>query len=78
MNRYFFDLHNGSGIVPDEEGRALPTRESVEAEVGRILTDVARDELPDHALGVATVVVRDDSGGTICVGSLSFSKSWLS
>jgi hypothetical protein len=77
MDRYFFDLHNGEGAVRDEHGRELASRESIETEIGRILLDVARDELPGQATGIASVIVRDTSGKTVSIGNLSFSKSWL-
>lgn len=70
--RYFFDVHNGSGELKDETGLMLEN-DDVPREVARIVTDIARDELPvDQQRGIVTIKVRDDSGAAISVGSLTF------
>jgi hypothetical protein len=45
MRRYFFDVHDGSGVVSDEEGMELSTIDAVQSEAARTLGDMARDEL---------------------------------
>ena len=77
MSRFYFDLHNGDGATRDDEGVDLASRDLVSSEVSRILTDVARDELPDRFPGVISVNVRDENGKAIYVGSLSFKSKWL-
>ncbi|TCM56217.1 hypothetical protein C8J36_103592 [Rhizobium sp. PP-F2F-G48] len=77
MSRYFFDLHNGDGPVLDDEGQELATRESVAMEVGRILGDIARDEMPETRNGTIALTVRDDTGRTITVARLTFSNEWI-
>ncbi|WP_426130446.1 DUF6894 family protein [Pararhizobium sp. PWRC1-1] len=71
--RYFFDVHNGDGYVADEMGMLLTSTANIPQEVGRIMSDIARDELPyDEHRGIITVKVRDDNGRPISVGSLTF------
>lgn len=77
MGRYFFDLQNGDGPVRDTEGLELGSRTEISREVGRILLDIARDEIPDQARGTASIVVRDDSGKAVSVANLTFSNLWL-
>ncbi len=77
MRRYYFDLHNGDGPTRDETGVQLASRQSVALEVSRILLEVARDELPYQARAIVSITVRDDSGRTISVASLTFNNEWL-
>ena len=77
MSRYFFDLDNGDGLLRDEIGLDLHSRERVATEASRILSDVARDEIPTHERGVISVKVRDAEGHPIVFTSLSFSIEWL-
>ncbi|WP_454848627.1 DUF6894 family protein [Rhizobium binxianense] len=76
MSRYFFDLKNSDGLMRDEHGAELASREHVPREIKRLLLDVANDELPnDHA--TISVVVRDESGKPISIATLSFRNEWL-
>lgn len=77
MARYYFDLHNGDGPTTDNDGLNLPSKESVTRHVARILTDIARDEMPTEDQAVISVKVRDDSGKIVSVASLTFSSQWL-
>lgn len=77
MSRYYFDLHNGDGPLRDDEGVELYSRASVARQVARILSDIARDELPTQDRSVITVKVRDGTGKTISVSSLTFNTEWL-
>jgi hypothetical protein len=77
MPRYFFDLLNGDGLVRDEMGSELPeSRDTLLREVSRILTDLAREELPDRERGEISVLVRDHSGRSVLSGSLGFRTEW--
>jgi hypothetical protein len=68
MRRYFFDLRDEQGIVPDEEGMVFSNLDAVQDEAARTLADIARDEArrikPPDALHVRqlTIEVRDDHG----------------
>ena len=77
MTRYFFDLINGDGPVADEQGLELASRAAITREVGRILADIARDELPEGQ-GAVQINVRDESGKPILAGCLTFKTEWLS
>ncbi|KQS87882.1 MULTISPECIES: DUF6894 family protein [unclassified Rhizobium] len=77
MSRYFFDLQNGDGPVRDDSGLELDSRAEITREVGRILLDIARDEIPEQPRGTASIVVRDDNGRAVSVANLTFSNLWL-
>ena len=42
LKRYYFDLRDGNGLAPDEEGVELPDIESVQEEAALSLADMAR------------------------------------
>ncbi|MDO9415851.1 DUF6894 family protein [Pararhizobium sp.] len=77
MSRYYFDLHNGDGPTRDEEGQDIKSRADISKEVSRILLDVARDEIPEIDRIIFSVTVRDESGRSISVASLTFNNEWL-
>lgn len=71
--RYFFDVHNGDGEVIDGHGMLVSSADDLPREVGRIMADIAKDEMPyDDHRGIVTVKVRDEEGRAISVGSLTF------
>lgn len=76
MARYYFDLFNGEGPIPDEHGQEIATREDISREVSRILADIAREELPEDNNGVITIKVRNEEGRAVFTGSLSFETHW--
>jgi hypothetical protein len=65
MRRYFFDVRDGEGIIPDEEGMELPTLDAVQDEATHALADMARDKVRstngDGARHL-NIQVRDDNG----------------
>ena len=75
--RYYFDVLNGNGLQQDETGQDFPDRSSLEQEVIRILTDIAREELPTNEAGMIHVEVRDDRAQAIYSGSIALTKRWL-
>ena len=71
--RYFFDIYNGDGQMTDNVGMLISSKSDLPREVARIMSDIARDELPyDERRGIVTVTVRDGDGKSISVGSLTF------
>lgn len=59
--------------MTDDVGMLLPSKADLPREVARIMSDIARDELPyDERRGIVTVTVRDGDGKSISVGSLTF------
>ncbi|TWB88159.1 hypothetical protein FBZ93_119149 [Bradyrhizobium macuxiense] len=43
MVRYFFDIRDGTGLYPDEEGLEFADQRSAEMEAARTLGELARD-----------------------------------
>jgi len=59
--------------VTDDIGMLISSKADLPREVARIMSDIARDELPyDEHRGIVTVKVRDGDGRSISVGSLTF------
>ena len=69
MPHYYFDIRNGHGLIPDEEGLDLPDITAVEDEATRSLADFARDALKhEHATDHPMMIeVRDDDGPVLKV-----------
>jgi len=65
MARYYFDLRDGDGLAPDDEGLELSCFARVQEEAARSLADMARDTIrndhngADHSMAIE---VRDDNG----------------
>ena len=65
MPRYYFDMRDAVGMVPDEEGMELGTIKAVQQEAAQALAYMARDaigEYPNGPLGPMAIEVRDDNG----------------
>lgn len=59
--------------MTDDIGMLISSKADLPREVARIMSDIARDELPyDEHRGIVTVKVRDGDGRSISVGSLTF------
>lgn len=76
MARYFFDLINGHGLERDDEGIELSSSDKVREHVARILTDIAREEMPDANKASIRVNVRDDTDFGVYFGELVFRNGW--
>ncbi|MBW6425200.1 hypothetical protein KX729_27575 [Rhizobium sp. XQZ8] len=76
MARFFFDVINGHGLHRDNDGVELEGPDQVRGEVSRILTEIARDELPSDSTVHIQVNVRDDVGLDIYNGELFFRGGW--
>jgi hypothetical protein len=58
MSRYYFDFHDGSDLIPDEEGLELDDLEAVEHEAMQAALQLGRDWLlRARKVGLS---VRDD------------------
>ncbi|WP_075291487.1 DUF6894 family protein [Pararhizobium arenae] len=77
MGRYFFELHNGDGTTPDDEGMEFSARANIVNEISRLMLDIVREELPDRESGAVSVIVRDETGKVISVSNMSFMNHWL-
>ena len=64
MKRYHFDIRDGGGFTPDEEGLELPDIEAVQQEAALSLADVARDavRISRRNAHLMQIEVRDDNG----------------
>ncbi len=71
MARYFFDVTNGHGFEQDKTGQELQSIELVRRETGRILTDIANDEIPRMEKVRVRVDVRDSDGAKVHFGELN-------
>ena len=71
MRRYFFDVRDGDGVIPDEEGVVLSNLDAVQDEAARALADMARDEVrATNSKGLMrdlAIDVRDDNGAVMRV-----------
>ena len=61
MPRYYFDIVDGQGLVPDDEGIEMADQRSAEIEASKSLTGMARDISPigRHQMSIE---VRTDEG----------------
>ena len=64
MKRYYFDIRDGDGFAPDEEGLELPGIEAAQEEAALSLADIARDavRIPRRNAHLMQIEVRDDNG----------------
>ncbi|MDE3854850.1 DUF6894 family protein [Sinorhizobium meliloti] len=76
MPRYFFDVINGEGPMRDDEGVELPDPDAVRREAAKIVTDLARDEVPKEQAVKIVVNVRDEADAKVFVGQLHYSGDW--
>lgn len=74
MARYYFDVTNGNGLERDDDGQELQSLDQVRREAGRILSDIAKDEIPVSRNVSVKVAVRNVDGVKVHTGELSFSS----
>jgi hypothetical protein len=77
MTRYHFNLRSDDGWTGDVVAVDLASPVDVLVEAGRLLSDVARDELPGRDRLLVFLEVLDSDGCPIFVSSLSFVAEWL-
>jgi hypothetical protein len=73
MARYYFDIREGDIVVPDEEGMAFPSLESVQREAVHTLGDLAKSmtfEIGQPGPQKAAIEVLDDSGPVLQIDFL--------
>jgi len=70
MRRYFFDIHDGEGVISDEEGMELLNMDAVQDEAANALMDIARSRVRsangNGSVRQLTIEVRDEGGLVIC------------
>lgn len=70
MPRYYFDMRDVDGVVPDEEGMELATMKAVQQEAAQALAYMVRGAIAEHPngpVGAMAIEVRDDGGPVLQV-----------
>ena len=62
MVRYFFDVRDNDSLHPDDVGVELPSIDTVKAQAGRTMGEIAKDVLPGSEVRTLAIEVRDDLG----------------
>jgi hypothetical protein len=65
MTRYFFDIHEGDSIAPDEEGLEFPHVEAAQEEAAHSLADLVRDKIRGQPNCHMAIEVRDNAGPVV-------------
>lgn len=77
MPRYFFDIHDGR-VERDDLGHECADLKAAAEHAKRILPDTAADEVPkDGERQAFTVLVSDEEGHPVYLGSLTYTGLWL-
>ena len=72
MTRYFFNVRDGSGLYPDEEGLELPNLRAAELEATASLVDMTRDGIPRMERQHMAVAVREGEEPGFQVGIIFY------
>jgi hypothetical protein len=62
MPRFYFDSHEGSRFIPDDEGLEFNDLEAAEQEAATAAAEMGRDRLPSGDTRDITVEVRNEHG----------------
>jgi hypothetical protein len=77
MPLFFFDVtDDGMSRSPDDIGTEHPNQECIPAEAADLLTNIARDNLPDGSHRAFSVSVRDSEGRVIYKATLTLQGGW--
>ena len=69
MHRYYFDVDEGTGPLPDDEGIVFLDQETGEREAVRLLADIAA-EIFGMDVERISVELRDERGSTVFTACL--------
>ena len=74
MTRYYFDVRDNDGLIPDDEGLELQTLAGVEEEAARSLAEMARDAVlgADEAANYKMAIEARDEQGLVLRVRLAF------
>jgi hypothetical protein len=72
MHRYYFDWHDGTRVMRDEDGLELLDRDAARREAAQGLVDLTKDALPSTEKRELGITVRDESGQQIFTTSIVF------
>lgn len=76
MPIYFFDIDDGHGLVPDEDGCEFASLREARDEAARLLPDLVRESLPLGDSAIFSVKIRDASGQCLGTVRLSLDVEW--
>lgn len=76
MERYFFDIDDGS-LTVDEEGRELAGADAIAAAAMSTLLGIARFEVVTNNERDLPVTVRNEAGDPIYRASVTVKAGWL-
>lgn len=62
MARYFFDIRDGTGLYPDEEGLDCPNQKAAELEAARTLGEIVKEVIPPIDRADVAIEVRTEDG----------------
>ena len=77
MPRFFFDIDDGEHRLQDDDGVELADDQEARMKAISVLPDIAREVLPDGDRRIFVSKVRDATGRTIFMATLSFVAKWL-
>ena len=60
MPRFYFDVREGAGFTPDDEGLEFDSLDAAEREAACAAAEIGRDRLPKGASREVTVEVRNE------------------
>jgi hypothetical protein len=72
MPRYYFDVHEGDRLIPDDIGLVLPDIETARDQATRALAEMARETAPGTARRDIAIEVTDDARTPLLRAGLSF------
>lgn len=65
MRRFFFDVLDPRGMMPDDTGMEFESLEKARREAQRTVGEMVRDAMPDGDEHVTVIRVRDEGGKTL-------------
>ena len=77
MPRFFFDVDDGEHRFQDDEGVELADDQEARTKAISVLPDIAREVVPEDDRRAFVSKVRDATGRTIFMATLSFVAKWL-
>ena len=76
MPRFFIDTSDGATPLIDNEGREFPDSQAARKDALSVLSDIAREEMPDGDERTFSVSIRNISGRAIYSAKLTLKGRW--
>ncbi len=77
MARFYFDIDDGEQFEPDEQGEECGDAQAARDMALRVVTDIAREKLPDGSRRDLVAHVRDETGRVLLRATLSLTAEWV-